>query len=220
MTLAAAWTDFSAEFDILSNHFRNFAANKTSVDSANSFSMLDECILEGLLSRSWQAWCGFCRTCVIASCVGTTNNTGALIPALPQAISESIVSGAAIRAKSKRSPPYWGSENTLLRAEPTWGDVDVLVKILTRLSPSNAPQLLAAFSAGSPSAKAVQLIRNGAAHNNSETRAELERLQSAYVVFAINHPTQALFWIEPNTRDFLITNAIATLQNIGLVAIS
>lgn len=220
MTLTAAWTDLSTDFDVLSNHLRNFAASKVSVDSAASFSVLDECLLEGLLSRCWQAWCGFCRTCVISSCLGTANHVGIQIPALPQATSESTVSGAAIRAKSRPRPPYWGTPNTLLRGEPTWGDVDVLARILTRLSPGNARQLLAAFSSGAPSAKAIQLIRNGTAHNNSETRAELLRLQSAYVVFAISHPTHALFWIEPKSKDFLITHALATLKNIGLAAIS
>jgi hypothetical protein len=219
MTLTAAWSDLSAEFNALSNHLRSFAASNP-VNSASSFTLLDECVLEGLLSRCWQSWCGFCRTCVVSSCVGTSNQAGIAVPALPQAIDEFVVSGAAIRAKSRSGPPYWGAPNSLLRAEPTWGDVDVLVKILTRLSPANAHQLLAAFSSGAASAKAIQLIRNGAAHNNVQTQAEIHKIQSAYVVFAIGHPTHALFWIEPKSSDFLITHAMSTLEQIGLAAIS
>jgi hypothetical protein len=220
MTLAAAWTNLNAEFDALSNHFRDFAASKPSIDSASSFTLLEECLLEGLLSRCWQSWCTFCRTCVIASCVGTTNSAGAPIPPLPQATDESIVSGAAIRAKSHPGPPYWGPANAILRTEPTWGDVDILERILTRLYPSNAGQLLAAFSSGASSAKAMQLIRNCAAHNNWQSRAGLQRIQSAYIVFPITHPTHALFWIEPNSKDFLITRAMENLEAIGLAAIS
>ena len=220
MTLTAALTNLSAEFGVLSNHLRNFAASKPSINSANNFTLLDECVLEGLLSRCWQSWGRFCRTCVINSCVGTTNNAGVQIPALPQATDEFEVSGAAIRAKSRPYPPYWGVSNTSLRAEPTWGDVDVLAKILTRLSPVNAGQLLAAFSSGASSAKVMQLIRNSSAHDNSQNRAELLNIQSAYIVFAINHPTHALFWVEPNSSDFLITHAMDTFEGIALAAIS
>ena len=58
--------EIEAEFDALSNHFRDFAASKPSIGSASSFTLLEECLLEGLLSRCWQSWCIFCRTCVIA----------------------------------------------------------------------------------------------------------------------------------------------------------
>lgn len=125
MTLSAAWTQFSAEFDAFSGHFRDFAAKKPLINSATNFTFLEECLLEGLLSRCWQSWCGFCRTCVIDSCVGTTNHAGVPVVALPEATDEFIVSGAAIRAKSRPNPPYWGAPNTVLRAEPTWGDVDI-----------------------------------------------------------------------------------------------
>ena len=183
-------------------------------------SFLDECLLEGLLSRVWQAWCNFCRSCVIESCVGTTDGTGAIIAALPDAASDAHVSGAAIRAKQRSNPPYWGSTNTLLRAEPTWGDVDVLAKVLLRLRPANFLQLLAAFSNVHPSAKALQLIRNGAAHNNAQSLAEVQTLRSLYIVFPIGHPTHALFWIEPSSKDFLATHAIEELRDVGLAAIS
>ena len=121
-------------------------------------------------------------------------------PPLPQATDEAIVSGAAIRAKSRPGPPYWGPANTILRTEPTWGDVDILERILTRLYPSNAGQLLAAFSSGASSAKAMQLIRNCAAHNNWQSRAGLQKIQSAYIVFPITHPTQRCSGLNPTQK--------------------
>jgi hypothetical protein len=220
MALHAAWTQLVGELDLLSGHFRDFASAKTSLNSSSHFSLLDECLLEGLLSRGWQAWCGFCRSCVVESCVGTVGGAGVNIPALPDATSEAHVSGAAIRAKARPTPPYWGTPNTVLRAEPTWGDVDVLVKILTRLRPVNFAQMLAAFSSGHSSAKALQLIRNGAAHNNVQTRSEIETLRSSYVVFPISHPTHAMYWIEPSSSDFLITQAMQELKDAGSAAIA
>jgi hypothetical protein len=220
MALDAARTQLSSELDSLSERLRDFAAAKSSLDSAAHFSFLDECLLEGLLSRTWQAWCNFCRVCVVESCIGTVDVTGTSITALPDARSEAHVSKAAIRAKRKGNPPYWGGTNTLLRAEPTWGDLNVLSNILSRLRPTNCAKLLAAFSQGHTSAKALQLIRNGAAHNNHQTFGEIQTLRSLYIVFPITHPTHALFWIEPRSNDFLATRAIEELTDVALTAIS
>lgn len=220
MSLYAAWTQFSGELDSLSRHLRDFAAAKSPLNSSSHFSVLDECLLEGLLSRVWQAWGNFCRSCVIESCLGTIDGAGVVITALPDATSDAHVSGAAIRAMKAPNPPFWGVTNTVLRAEPTWGDVDVLVKILARLRPNNFTQLLAAFSSGHSSAKALQLIRNGAAHNHVQNLNGIQTLRSAYLVFPISHPTHAMFWIEPGSSDFLVTHAIQDLKDAGLAAIN
>jgi hypothetical protein len=219
VALVPAFHALDKELDLLAGELRSFAASRSPVDAANRFSLLDECLLEGLLSRVWQAWCSFARSCVINSCVGSTSAYGAAIQALSDAKSEAHVSAAAIRAKNRENPPYWGPTNTVLRVEPTWGDVDILHKILTKLRPNNHVQLLAAFSSISSSAKALQLIRNGAAHHNAQTLSEIRNLQSSYVVFRISHPTHALFWIEPSTSDFLVTFAIDELKIAAQAAI-
>ena len=221
MTLQATWTHFDNEVDSLSQHFRDFAAAKPSISSAADFAVLDECLLEGLLSRTWQAWSNFCRSLVVESCMGTVDASGKLITALPDAISEAHVSGAAIRAKSNRNP-CWGpaNTNTILRLEPTWGDVDVLDRILKQLQPNNVAQLLAAFSSGYTRAKTTQTIRNGAAHNHSQNLLDVQALASAYIAFPITHATHALFWTEPTSGDFLVAQAIEDLRSAGLAAIT
>jgi hypothetical protein len=220
MAMLSAWTQLANELDLLSQHMRDFAARKSPLDASARFTLLDECLLEGLLSRAWQAWCGFCRSCVIGSCLGTTSSSGSVIVGLPGAVSEALVSGAVVRAIRRPNPPYWGTPNALLRIEPTWGDVDILVKILTRLRPTNAAQLLAAFSSGFSSAKALQLIRNGAAHNNAQNLVAIDALRSSYVVFPVGHPTHALFWIDPQSSDFLATHAIQELKYTASSAIA
>ena len=219
MALHAAWQQFEGEGKLLSAHFRNFAASKP-LTLPSHFTVLDECLLEGLLSGVWQAWNSFCRSCVIESCVGTVDATGRAVPGLPQATNEAHVSGAAIRAKKTTQPPHWGTPNTLLRAEPTWGDMTVLVNVITRLRPVNAARLLGAFSSGHASARALQVIRNGAAHNHSQNVGDILSLRSAYVAFQIAHPTHALFWTEPHSNDFLVTRAIDDLTYISYTAIS
>lgn len=116
--------------------------------------------------------------------------------------------------------PTWGKTNLLLRYEPTWGDVDVLSKLVARLGPANQSQLLAAFSAGYQSARVIQLIRNASAHNNAQTMAEVHSVRSRYIVFPVTHPIQALYWIEPSSRDFLVLHAIEELRDASLAAIS
>ena len=208
------------ELDLVSMCYRDFAASKPSLDASASFSFLDECLLEGLLSRTWQAWCNFSRKCLMKSCLGTVTHGGKTIPPLPEAQSAEHVSSAAIRAARKGKPPYWGPPNELLRREPTWGDVDVFVHVATCLAPGNSDQMRAAFSTGHRRAKALQSIRNGAAHLNAQTLVEILGIRSAYIVFQIKHPTHALFWIESSSKDFLITHAIQELKDVGFAAIA
>jgi hypothetical protein len=221
MALPAALAQLDADLDALANLFRDFAARSPASTAPGALTLTDECLLEGLLSHTWQAWNSFCRSCVIHSCMGSPDATGAMIAAHPQALSEELVAGAALDAKKRGVlPTYWGATVTSLRQEPTWGDTDVLQKILPRLQPTNAAKLVAAFSSVHDRAKAVQLIRNGAAHNHAENMAEILLLQSAYVAFRISHPVQALYWVEPSSGDFLITHALDALKDAALVAIS
>lgn len=218
MGLQDAWIKLEQQLDSLANHIHNFTATK-SLTAASDFSILDECLLEGLLSRTWQTWNIFWRNCIIESCVGTTDAAGQIIAGLPSAVSEEHVSGAAIAAKKQPKGPYWGSTNALLRVEPTWGDVDVLTKILTRLVPTNSVKLLAALSSSHASAKALQTIRNGSAHNHAQNVSAIENMRSAYVVFPITHPTHALFWTVPHSGEFLVTHAIDELKGAGKAAV-
>lgn len=220
MALYDAWQALVDELDVLSDHLRNFSAAKPALTSHNHFSLPDECLLEGLLSRVWQAWSKFCRTCVIDSCLGTVTAAGAAVPPLLDAVSEAHVSGACIRAKRGVTPPFGGPPNTVLRLEPTWGDVNVLVKIISGVEPANRNQLLAGFSAGHASAKALQLIRNGSAHNHAESMTDILALRSGYRVFQIRHPSHALYWVEPNSGDYLVTFAIQELKDSGFAAIT
>src|SRR3954447_11285595 len=128
MPLEPAFEQLAESLDSLAAHVRDFASSKGSLTLPSDFTFLDECLLEGILSRVWQVWGSFCRQCVMESCIGTISKSGVAILGLPDAVSEAHVSSAAILAKRGR-PPYWGATNTSLRAEPTWGDVDMLANI-------------------------------------------------------------------------------------------
>jgi hypothetical protein len=219
MSLYATWTRLCDDIDVHISHFNLFFASRPVVSSAKDFGVADECLLEGHLSRIWQAWGAFCRSCVCQSCIGVVDGNGAPVAPHPSAASEDHVSSAVIRAK-KNAHPFWGSSNTILRLEPTWGDTDVLVTVIPRIQPSNQGQLLAAFSQAHRSAKTLQTIRNAAAHHNFQTLAEVKLFQSNYLSFPITHPVQALGWVEPSSSDFLVIHVLEELREAALIAIS
>lgn len=208
----ARWTAFCAELDVASNELLNFCATRTYPQSSSSLSLADHFYLEGFISFTWQSWCNFCRDCILLSCRGCVSGSGTAITPHPLAISEILVSGAAIRAK-RNSLPYWGTPNSILRMEPTWGDVDVLTTIVPRLAPSNSSQLLAAISSGYSPIKALQIIRNATAHRNNETLASVLGLTSQYVTFPITDPVQAIFWTDPSTQDYLAIRIIDEMRD-------
>jgi hypothetical protein len=60
----------------------------------------------------------------------------------------------------------------------------------------------------------------GQAHTNVQSLGEVLGLRSRYIVFPIGHPTHALFWIDPSSKDFLATQAIEELKDAAVSAIS
>lgn len=219
MALYNVWTELCSSLQIASDEMLHYCAGKPAGFTTANLPAAEEFYLEGLLSFAWQAWCLFCRQCLIESCTGTTTGAGLHIPPHPLAASELHVSSAAIRAR-KGTTPYWLNTNSILRYEPTWGDVNTLATIIPRLAPNNANQLVAAFSSAFSSAKALQAIRNAAAHRNSQTLNEVRNLASAYFAFGINSPLEALFWISPSSGDFLATHAFDDLRDVALSCIS
>lgn len=220
MALRTVWLQLEETLDPLALLVREFSSKKPALNNLAHFSIEDECFLEGLLSRTWQAWNTFCRDCVVESCMGTVDASGNPVHGLPHALTEAHVAGAAIRAKRCPRDPVWGTPNDDRRAEPTWGDLDSLDRILQLLSPANSRTMLAAFSAGHQAARTLQVIRNGTSHVHPQNMKEIRNLQSYYISFPIGHPTHSLFWIERRSSDFLITNTMEDLKLSGLAAVS
>jgi hypothetical protein len=50
--------------------------------------------------------------------------------------------------------------------------------------------------------------------------AAVHSIRSGYVTFPVTHPIQALYWIEPSSRDFLVMHAVEELRDASLAAIS
>jgi hypothetical protein len=197
--------------------YEELATTKT-FTRASDFTHEDICMLEGILSHTWQDWCRFCRVLIMESCRGTVDMSENQLPQLPGALSEHHVSGAAARIKQRRTP-IWGFQNTILRFEPTWGDVDVLTDIITGMAPANSATLLGMCTLASPSSKILQGTRNAAAHHNHQTVSDLLRMSGVYTTFPITHPCQALLWVENSSGMYMFPGAIEGLVTASIHAV-
>jgi hypothetical protein len=198
---------FLRRLDALEVHHSDYLARASSPPSRGS--ELYE--LEGWASDWWQAWCRFCRRIVVESSLGCINAGGVAIPSVHA--SDAHVSHIAWKQKAGIAPATPGT-NSILRKEPTWGDTDKLLEIISAVSPANAPSLLSAFGTV-PNVDHLRLIRNAAAHMNAQTFGEVIALQPLYRSTPIQHPLHALMWIEPASGKTL---AQARIQDMRIAA--
>lgn len=157
--------------------------------------------LDGLLSYTWQSWCRFCRDLIVHSCLGARTKAGTVLPASVVPLTQERVSYLAIQAKRGQAAGA-GQTNAVWRFEPTWGDVSVLVKIVSLANPANSAQLLSTFGGVTKGPAHLQKVRNAAAHLNGQSFAELVAIQLYYLGSPIRFPCEASFWIDTVSAEF------------------
>lgn len=174
-------------------------------------------IQEGLTSELWQAWNGFSRSIVIWSLKGCTTASGATTSSAYSACSIDEIRYLAMKAARNETI---GKPRPILgdHTEPTWGDPAKINNILSKLSPSNCNQLLSAFGS-SITISDLQKIRNACAHISADRIADVRSLQVRYDKNNFMHPSDALFWIEPNTGDFAWSAWLSEMNIIAAAAV-
>jgi len=125
-----------------------------------------------LLFDIWQVWCGFCRAIIIKSCAGTKTRTGKIIPARTAINSWRRIAYEALKA-FRSNPANSTSTIRFKRHEPTWGDINVLLKAIPALSPANSTTLITGFGLSLLAPKHMQAVRNACAHIDSESMDEI-----------------------------------------------
>lgn len=161
----------------------------------------DVMFLEGLVSALWQHWSLFCRRVVFSSALGCVTRSGNAVTACVTPLLWERVSYISWRVHSGGAINT-GNLNTDLRREPTWGDVQKVQNVIATLSPANAQQLITCLGSVSRGPIDVQLVRNAAAHRNTQTLAAIRMLNIYYNAKKISHPAQVSTWTEPVSRDF------------------
>jgi hypothetical protein len=157
---------------------------------------------EGLISSLWQSWCEFCRDVVISTTTGASTRAGNTVisPIYSIHTEAEIAFIAAILSKSERFNTIKPIKSR--RHEPTWGDIDKLLLIITGLSPTNTGSLLSIF--GSANAiKDLQVYRNASAHVCSDTIKSVSATRLRYNDTKFMHPSDTMFWIDPISRNYL-----------------
>lgn len=175
----------------------------------------DWMFLEGLMSATWQYWCHFCRTVVVQSALGAKTAGGVVLP--PCANSWEEVSAAAILA-AKNRPIVPGEMNAALRREPTWGDTNKLLNIVQKLPLANRLQLAQSFGA-SGYILHIQTVRNAAAHRHHQNTADVLNLGPFYIVSRLRHPTEALLWLEQNSKNFAFLFWLDDMKMVAHMAV-
>ena len=175
--------------------------------------------LEGILSDTWQAYCGFVRQLCIRSSTGCTGKTGSTYAASIVPANWRRASYIAICA-AKPCRPRAALENDLLWKEPTWGDSAKVIAIVRELNPGNAGVLTRFLAGGLTGPKHCQIVRNACAHRNHQNKAKVELLAPSYIATPIHAPTDALSWRDPTTNDFAFVSWLDDMRAIADGAVS
>lgn len=148
---------------------------------------------EGLVSLLWQAWSFSCREVVLRS---------ALSPDAKRTCNLREENILYLSREAVKNSPRWrvgilhGSHQ-----EPTWGDPVKLRKIIEFLRPANEKHLLTAFGSLTR-APDLRIVRNSCAHLGESPFDELRKLSHYYATSHFSHPSDAVFWQDPDTKNF------------------
>lgn len=146
-----------------------------------------------LLSAIWHSWCHFCRELVLLSCSGTTSRGGVVIPPRNGLNDWQRVAYEVNQLRRGRAVSLNGSVR-VMREEPTWGDVDVLIRAVPGLGLANQSSLMSGFGLAT-AAKHIQLVRNACAHLNSETMSDVRSILPFYSGGRISHPSDVMWML-------------------------
>lgn len=146
---------------------------------------------ESLIQETWQDWVTFCRTIVLKSCQGCKCIDGKVIsPRLGNNTWQSI--GFIFKFHKP------GLLNNSF-IEPTWGDIDKLLRAITTLKMGNENALISSFGLTNlnESAKHLQTVRNSIAHKNAANINQFQNLQIYYSIQNLSAPHD-LIWQDHN----------------------
>jgi len=171
-------------------------------------------LTEVLISDIWQSWCHFSRELFFNSCRGSTARNGEIIAPLSGDHSWERLAYIGKQASQNRNPTPNGHISFAIRKEPTWGDLDVFTKILSKVKPDNHQTLLTSYGSFS-SLKHLQIVRNSCAHKNVETMAVISGLSSSYSFGKLGNSTD-IAW--KNSLDSGIYALELWLHEMNLIA--
>lgn len=210
MELQTHFNKLLARLRVVEDHFISFQSSMPSRLNHSHWMLL-----EGLSSATWQYWGTFCRSVVIDSALGARTAGG--VDLTPCAGSWEEVSHIASCVASKRKLVPGGT-NTELRLEPTWGDPNKLNIVINALDLTNKETLASTFGADSYIPH-LQTVRNAAAHRHHQNTANVLALRPYYQVSRLRHPSEALLWLEEQSKSFAFLFWLEDMRMLGKLAV-
>jgi hypothetical protein len=169
--------------------------------------------LEGLLSVTWQTWCGFCRSVTLKSCLGTTTRGGLQTVPIPDVTDAARL--AYITKALGRNEAIKPGKSLLPHNEPTWGDTGLLLGAVQHLRPTNEPSLASGLLTAVRAPGDMRRVRNAAAHVNSGNLLDVERLKVFYSGTFYAHPLDLLSWKTRDTGEYVYSVWLSELLDIA-----
>lgn len=156
---------------------------------------------EGLISSLWQTWCLYCKSIFFGSIRGATTTNGQHIdtPHYLQLTDYELFYVAKLLGENK---PINQIKQAKPQHEPTWGDVNKLSLIFTLSNTPNSNYVSSPLSS-SFLLKDLQMVRNASAHITSHTIQNIKDARVRYSSTKFNHPTDTIFWVDPQSNDYL-----------------
>ncbi|HBW2208631.1 hypothetical protein FKK34_06250 [Klebsiella quasipneumoniae] len=172
------------------------------------------------MSDLWQNWCHFCRSLIHKSCRGAISaDNSTIIPRIicPDNSWQRLGYEAKQRGNSLKTN---GHNGFLIRYEPTWGDLNVLIGIISALKPNNQNCLLAAFGMGLNDINYLQLARNACAHKNVESiKGLINETHLYYNVTHLKRPSDLAWSMKIGTHSFAFNSWLYEMRVIAKNAI-
>jgi len=169
-------------------------------------------LTESLVSDIWQGWCFFTKELIGKSCLGTTTTNSVTLSSIAVSFFgvtsvdwRHIGFAASKIAQSRPYSPVGGVINSI-RQEPTWGDIDKLINIVSGLPIANKNTILPFLSQPEASrVRHVQKIRNAFAHRSAENDSELLRVVSPdYQAASFINPEEYVWSKHSSTNNMAV----------------
>ncbi|WP_157737618.1 hypothetical protein [Kosakonia cowanii] len=173
-------------------------------------------VQEGLMSSLWQAWCMYCRTIIFGSITDGLTVNGVRVSSSYSHLNDRELVYLAQKASQgcnlanitvKAAPPH---------IEMTWGDALKLNPVINAFNPSNSSNLLSGFGTATLLLD-LQKFRNANAHITTFTVGEVKNAQVRYSHAKFRHPSDTMFWVDPQTNDYLWKSWIEEIDLISEV---
>lgn len=174
-------------------------------------------LTEGLISDLWQGWNNFTRTVLLMSCKGCSARDATLIARRPRDNSWQRIGYEANQAAFQRLIRP-GKVIKFRRQEPTWGDMNKVLNIISGLNPSNKSKLMASFGLSLRGPKHMQLVRNACAHKNKETMAAVRSISIYYISKLPQQPSELVWQVDRSNKTVALYSWISDLKVIADLA--